>query len=157
MRFYYLSSSDQPIELVFDEPTKLWKASNGATYFCGGSCNPTPIQDNPNEYACLPGYFVVEVTDSKGNKGTFKLHAANEIVSCGGGTLHPGVEPCKEAAADLEASGLIKPEDGFDFLVECINYGFHEGPVVAGSVELPIETEDETGPVPVDIYLWKVL
>ncbi|EPR7484029.1 hypothetical protein ACU8KO_002654 [Vibrio alginolyticus] len=169
MKFHYLPkvNTEQnalelrsaPEILTFNNSEKCWYGKDGTRYETHGAGNPIPMSNDEDKYECLGGYFIVEVTDPKSVKGQFKLHAENEIVSCGSG-LYPGATCDDEKEGKkLEEAGLQKPDMGFDFLPHCICYGFNDGAAIDGAIELSpyVEGKDDYDPDTEEPYAWRII
>ncbi|CAH7361879.1 conserved hypothetical protein [Vibrio crassostreae] len=170
MKFYYLPTvnaeqtalelSSEPQVLTYHEKDKCWLHEDGTRFEISGAENVVPMSNDEEKYECLTGYFIVEVTDPKGVKGQFKLHARNEIVSCGIDALYPGADCDDEFEGQaLKDSGIQRPDMDFEFLPHTICYGFNEGPVTDGTIELApfVEGDLDYDPADEEEYHWKIV
>lgn len=164
MKFYYyptinsdknsLELAETPEILTYDQHTKSWKQEDGTCYQTAGS-TLVPISNDEEKFECLTGHFLIEVTDPYGNKGRFKLQAANDIVDyCSA----PGVV-CddEEEGQALADCGIAKPEMEHSFIPHIVSYGFNEVSETKGTMELELYVSEGEPTGEEEIFHWEVL
>ncbi|GIC77614.1 hypothetical protein [Moritella sp. F3] len=151
MHYYYENGTRI---LTFDAENSQWKDTKGKTY---------PIYDghipliNESQYESLPGFFMVEVIDPLGKRGYFKLTVENEIICRGDTKWEPGVNIDVDIeGAKLKANGLLRPSMDFNFITDCISYGFNEGNALKDEIELSPWFEEDEEEQDELVYKWRI-